>query len=185
MRKSIVFYVFATMMITAIASADVYKCVSDDGVVTFSDQPCGEEAALVFQDTNLSVDEAIGNASPYTQPVPYSGDIDKDVLLHARKIGRSILPNENLESYDISKENMGIYYTWKVFLSYVTPHKEHLWSRIELDYRGEPKGKGVFVQLKFISIKRADWFTPLPTLKNVKKLKKHAHYGWHVIPQPQ
>jgi hypothetical protein len=178
-----VLYVFAAMIIVTIVYADVYKCVSDDGVVTFSDQPCGEKAALVFHNSKLSVDEAIGNASLYTQPVTYSSDIDTDVLLHARKIGKSILPNDILKSYDVSTEHTEIYYTWKVFLSYVTPQKEHMWSRIVMTYRGEPKDQGIFVQLKYISIKRFDWFNPLPTLKNVKKLKKDSHYGWHVIPQ--
>jgi hypothetical protein len=173
------------MLVAETSFANIYKCISDNGVVTFSDQPCGDQAAIVFHDTNLSVDEAIGNASPYTQPVTYSSDIDTDVILHARKIGRSILPYENLTSYDISTEHTVLSYTWKVFLSYVSPKYEHAWSRIEMDYIGEPKDGGIFVRLKYISIKRFDWYTPVPTLKNVKKLKRDAHYGWHVIPQTQ
>ena len=185
MRRSILLCVFALLVFGKVAFADIFKCVSEDGVVTFSDQPCGEKAALVIHDKKLSVDEAIGNASPYPEPVIYSSNIDTDVLLHARKIGKSIFPNDMLKSHDLTTEHTGIYYSWKVFLSYVTPQKEHMWSRMVLDYRGDRKDDKILVRLKYISIKRFDWFNPIPTLKNTTKLKKDAHYGWHVISSQQ
>ena len=185
MRLIIAISLVSTILIPTIAFTDVYKCVSEDGVVTYSDQPCGEQADVFIRNSDLSVDDAIGNASPYTHPVTLARDIRSDVMLHARKVGRSIFPNEFLKSHDISTEHTGNYYKWNVFLSYVLPNKEHVWSRIVMNYIGEPKKNRISVCLKYISIKRFDWATPLRTLKNVKKLKRHGHYGWDVIAQPQ
>ncbi|MBU2630131.1 MAG: DUF4124 domain-containing protein, partial [Proteobacteria bacterium] len=180
----ILFYLFFMMLMTTSASANIFKCVSEDGVITFSDIPCNKDAQLFIHDTKLSVDEAIGNASPYKHPVIYSGYIDQDLILHARKIGNSIFPDKRLEDKAISAERIANKQTWRVCLSYGSIENKFDYARIQLNYVGESEGDGekVFVRLKYIAIKRFDWMTPLPTLKNVKKLKADAHYGWHVIP---
>ena len=153
MKAFLVLCLSTAVFLSTSAWGAVYKCVSDDGVTTYSDQPCGNKAEIVIETTDFSVDEAIGNASPYTEPVTYSLDIGADILLHARKVGKSILPEKEFDR-----------------------------DRIELKYIGEPRDDRIFVKLTFISIKRFDWATPLPTLRNAKKLKKYAHYGWYVTP---
>ena len=67
MTRSIVFYLVGMMLITITAFADVYKCVSDDGVIKFSDAPCGKNAEIIFRDSSSAnsassgtIDDLIG-----------------------------------------------------------------------------------------------------------------------------
>jgi len=187
-KRILVPLLFTFLFVHTGTGATVYKCTAPDGTARFSDQPCGESAEVAFADDKIpGVDEAIGNACPYEGLVTFSPDIDADIALHARTIGRSILPEKRLASHEVAPEHQGTHYSWKAILSYRSIEKAHDWARIEMTDEGLPVEGGIRVLLTFIRIKRFDWATPLPTLKNVQSLEKNAHYGWRVVPsrQPQ
>ena len=171
------------MTMTAIASAEIYKCVNEDGVVKFSDQPCGRQAEVVIAKTNLSVDEAIGNGGPYPEPVKDSAVMNQDIMVHAKTVGASIFPDMYLESNDIGEDLKGQTRTWKVFLVYLDSKNYYNNTKVELNYSGERVGERIFVRLHYMRLAQFRWAEPLTTLKKAKKVKQDLHYGWYVLPQ--
>lgn len=184
MRKTTCLYLSALLIAAAGAYADIYKCVSKSGVVTFSDQPCGKPVEII-SDAILSVDEAIGNASPYAEPVPYSYSIRYDVMIHAKRVGQSIFPDGDLIAENISAEYRADSPVWTVFLSYGYKKYKYDYSKIELDYIGDKKNEKIFVRLTYIRIDRSDVDIPVPTLQGSNKVKKDTYNGWHVLAEPQ
>lgn len=183
MLKKTLIYLAIIMTVAAGASAEIYKCVSADGVVKFSDQPCGRQAEVVISATNLSVDEAIGNGSPYPEPLKESAVMNQDIMVHAKTVGASIFPDMYLKSNDMGEERNLRTRTWKVFLAYIDPKIDYKYANVELNYTGEQIGDRIFVRLHYIRIKQFDWMVPIPTLKKTKKLKKDSDRGWYVLPQ--
>jgi hypothetical protein len=178
MKKSLIFYLLAVMLITKIGFADVYKCVSEDGVVKFSDEPCGEDAELSFQTVSLNFDDVIGNASPYTdQPVAASKIDGNDFVAHARKIGKAILPYEYNNSYENQTTPMSP--GWRIYL-FFGPASNKKQYVIRMEYGRYPTSNGIYVWLNSISVKKdGKPFNP-PAMSNVKKFKKMGTGRWEI-----
>ena len=182
LKKSFAF-ILAIFVTTAGAYAGIYKCVSENGVVTYSDHPCGK-GEEVIPNIDLSVDEAIGNASPYAEPVSFSYSIRYDVLRHAKKVGKSLFPNAYLIEENIGAEYQPKSPVWTVFLSYGYRQYKYDYLKTELEYVGEKMGDKLFVRLKYIRINSSDLEIPMPALENSKKMEKDGHRGWHVLTTP-
>ncbi|MBU2451757.1 MAG: DUF4124 domain-containing protein, partial [Proteobacteria bacterium] len=108
-------------MSTGRSFADIYKCVSDDGVATFSDTPCSNKPELFLNIKNLSIDDAIDLANPLTEFDVDSKTIDEDLLSHAKKLGKSILPDEQYTSYIMDGGGRGSVYRypeWNISVLY-------------------------------------------------------------------
>jgi hypothetical protein len=170
------------MMMATSVCADVYKCVSETGGIVFSDYPCGNDSELFLVDSSISVDEAIGNGSPFSKPMNDDYDIVNGIMAHAKKIGQSLFQEKQLSDETITRTHTVVSNAWKVFLSYKSQENGSYWASVTLDYTGEKTGEGFDITLKYLSVRRSDWTTPLKTIKKSKKLKMDAHYGWHVIP---
>lgn len=171
-----------TLIFAVSGKTEIYKCKSEDGVITFSDRPCGKSAEVIQENKNLTVDQAIGNGRPYEQPMAYDRIMHSDIISHARKIGKSLVPEEQFDSQKMEVSKKGEYYAWTVYLNYFLPEKTYMKSAFQLIYKGKLENNQILVQLDYLKIKRTDWYTRLPTLKGVEKLKMHAHYGWFVVP---
>ena len=183
MLNKIFAYLVVFVTIAPGASAEIYKCVNDDGVVKFSDQPCGRQAEVFISKTDLSVDEAVGNGGPYPEPVKNSAVMNQDIMVHAKTVGASIFPGMDPKSDDMGEEITDRTRSWRVFLAYRDPKIDYKYANVELNYTGEKVGDRIFVRLHYIRISRFDWMVPLPTLKKTKKLKRDSCDGWYVLPQ--
>ncbi len=91
---STMLFLLVFLFLTPIVSADIYKCISDNGVAIFSDEPCGDNSKRIFNTVNQTFDDVIGNGSPYDeQPVDSKKVFKEDFVEHAKKIWRFIMPN--------------------------------------------------------------------------------------------
>jgi hypothetical protein len=186
------------MLMVTTTFADIYKCLSDDGVAIFSDAPCGNDAALIYDQPQTGVDEALGvEINPFVKP--YTSETYGDYITNqSKRIGRVILPDQWFnfsklirvygpaprDSYSFPKPEP-VYGTtpgWVVFLFYGPESKRKKWS-IEFRYVSQVRkdingiAKSV-VLLKSISIKKDELpFTP-SSMRDVKKFEKTDTGEW-------
>ncbi|MBU1342005.1 MAG: DUF4124 domain-containing protein [Proteobacteria bacterium] len=153
--------------------ADIYKCVSEDGVATFSDEPCGTNAAVSFH--QLGIDELIVLVSPYAQPIIDLNRIENDLLALSRRIGDCILPHERYYGHNVRIEKDRPFF-WEVRLWYA-PENYTEWE-IRMEYEKIKKHNDTSVWLKTISITR--WGKPYnpPAMQDVKKINKKRTGEW-------
>jgi hypothetical protein len=170
------------MLLTEISLANIYKCVSEDGVVTFSDEPCSSKAE-VFINTppKLSIDDVISTASPFTELLIDSNTINEDLVTHAKKIGKCILPEENYNSYMIRGGHRSArrYPDWEIILKYGPPGNESKW-KITIKYSVKPKNDIPRVWLKTIYVFLWGRYYDPPSLRNVKKMNRIRTGKWQV-----
>ncbi len=100
MKKTVVFYVLAMMIMAITAFADIYKCVSDDGVVKYSDEPCGKQTEFLFRESNSkwSLDDAIGVAPFSGRRIGSRNDIIDELRPQAINLVKLILPEEEYKT---------------------------------------------------------------------------------------
>jgi hypothetical protein len=178
MKKLSCFYVIVMLFFAVPAFADIYKCVSDDGVVTYSDQPCASDAEVAFETENLNFDDAIGNASPYTEQLVPASKIDgEDFVAHARKIGKYIFPYEYNNSYVNQTTPMSR--GWRILL-YFGPENNKRNYRVALEYGRKPTNQGIYVWLNSISVKKDGKPFDPPSMVNVKTYKKMGTGRWQL-----
>lgn len=84
--------------------SDVYRCVSDTGIVTYSDTPCGKNAVVAFEEHKMGVEDAARRSII----MPATNRTDKDeiinsLVVHAEKIGSCIFPDKELKGSFLSK----------------------------------------------------------------------------------
>jgi hypothetical protein len=176
------FNLMVIMLMIGPSLADIYKCVSDDGVVTFSDEPCGQNAEVAFEKYIIRVDDAIGLdiIGPFTNRA-YMQSIRPDIESHAKKIGSCILPRANPTLLFVDRAG-GRHYNkdinWKISLFYGPQDYEREWN-INVYYKGK-KEKEISLWLNAITItKDGRPFTP-STMHHVKKLKRIGTGEWEI-----
>ncbi len=184
MRKKPYVCCVILLFVATSAIAEIFKCVAEDGTLRFSDQPCGAQATVVVPKTDYTVDEAIGTGSPFAGPVKYTDTIGQDIVMHAKRIGNSMFPDDQLKASDIMIKYKYRSPFWTVVLYYVDRKQEFKDTRVELDYQGKLEGAKITLRLSYIRMKRFDWATTPTTIQKAKKLKRDNHYGWHVIASP-
>lgn len=162
--------------------ADIYKCVSEDGTVKFSDEPCSNNAQVAFEtEDSKTFDEIIGQGYPYPD-MPLAPELitTGGIVAHAKKIAACIIPNEYIYAIEPRrsfKPGSGPTYSWDVDL-YLGPEdtKKYL---IRLDYIDFPvKHKGMYVYLRKIEIFKEGHFFDPPSLSNVRKFKRVEKGRW-------
>ncbi len=164
------------------AFSEIYKCVSDDGTVKFSDEPCGKKTVGVFKSYVPNVDEAIeAGILRRCLDKKILECVTEDLNFHAKKIADTILPRErynaisenhssrNWEHIDkITKWEISLYYgpeintqQWIIGISYMVVFEQN-----------------VSVALKSISVtKDGVGFDPV-TMNNVKKMVRIKKGEW-------
>ena len=167
-----------TTVLTMTALADIYKCVSEDGVTKYSDVPCAENAEVAFETASLNFDEVIGNASPYPKlPVPPSRVDVKDIIAHAKKIGSCIIPDEyNNTTIDRSSPMMPV---WRIELHFGPADDEKMYV-VEMEYGRKGTNKGLFVWLHSFTVKKDLKLYDAPSMRNVKTFKKMGTGRWEI-----
>jgi hypothetical protein len=179
MRLNICF-VIVLLCLVGMASADIYKCVSEDGVVKFSDEPCSRKAEVAFETEDLNFDEAIGNASPYPKlPVPESEFDTEDMVTFAKKIGRHIITGEHNNSARLERYRNRQYWTNKVYLNFGPPSDDWRY-RVIMHYEVKKRFEGTFVWLDSIEVtKHGKPYDP-PSMDPVKTFKKMSVGKWKI-----
>ena len=161
------------------ASADIYKCVSDNGAVKFSDTPCATDAEVAFETEELNFDDVIGNASPYpNSPVPVSRFDIKDIVPHSKKIGQCIITGEYNNATHLRQAIGRKTNKWHVDL-YFGPENEKLRFTVRMTYRVIHRiDNTVSVWLNTIRVKRYRKLYDPPSMDNVKTFKKMSVGLW-------
>jgi Domain of unknown function (DUF4124) len=172
--------VIVFLSLGATAAADIYKCVSEDGVVKFSDEPCSKKAEVAFETEELNVDAAIGNASPYPQiPIPASQFDTEDMMAHAKKIGRCIISGEHNNTARFEKYPYRGDITYRVYLHFGPPSDDWRYT-VKLTYEVKGRFEGTYVWLESIEVqKHREPYDP-QSMSNVKTFKKMGVGKWKI-----
>jgi len=161
---------------------EIYKCVSDNGTVKFSDEPCGKNSVVAFKTYVPSVDGAIASdvlERCYDKTIVEC--VSKDLNSHAKRIADSILPRERFCSMyeNHSSRNRELFdkkIQWIISLYYGPEINKQQWI-VEINYQVVFE-KNVSIHLNSISVdKDGEPFEP-PTMNNLKKLKHVKRGKW-------
>ncbi len=185
-RASAIYGIAALVLIPSIVLspvqlwADIYRCVSDDGVVTYSDHPCGRDAKVIYRKYEMSVDDAARR--DIIKPGTDRSDmwaVEKDIKDHACQIARIIVPDQRLHYIYIKRDGKvedEIPVDWRVTVPW-GPEEDILNSSIEFYYRGKKNGRlNVWLHsLQTLSDRRP--YDPL-AMKDVRQFKKAGLGQW-------
>ena len=173
MNRSRVFLIIALLVFPAGSPADIYKCVTDDGVVTFSDHPCGKENKVVIP--GQSLDDLIALARPYRQPLADPNRITNDLFAHSERIGARICPGLPLVDREVQVKNERRS-EWDVSLRYADDGLP-AWH-IRINYRKKTNIDGYEIWLRSITVLR--WYKPFspPAMEQATALKKIGPGEW-------
>jgi len=153
--------------------ADIYKCVSKDGVVTFSDRPCSADAEILLDEMEISLDEAVEEASPFADITIDSQTAAEVMLAHARKMGKCILPDEPFNEYLVEggERGGGRYPSWAITLKYGPPEKPSKW-RIRMEYKTRHVDGVPRVWLTTVFVLLWSQYEDPPTMEKTQTLEK-------------
>ncbi len=178
MKNILLYIIVCQYFVCSVCCAEIFKCTSEDGVSIFSDQPCGNNSKVLFKDdSNLTIDAAIGNGSPFSNSVVFSDSMSADIKYHAKRIGQCIFPDNVLKSEDISVSKSTLTYIWHVYLSFYSPTDRRVSNKIVIEYFGSHKDGKIDVQLNKINLDRYDrlYNKRLASLKDSKKVWKYLN----------
>ena len=92
-----IMFLWVSMLLPLSSFADIYRCVNEKGIVVYSDQPCGDNAAVAFKESGMSVDDAISRKVIHMTALRDRLSLfESDVERHAKTIGGCILPDIRL-----------------------------------------------------------------------------------------
>jgi hypothetical protein len=168
------------VLLGATAYADIYKCVSEDGVVKFSDEPCSKKAEVAFKTGAQNFDAVIGNASPYPKlPIPLSRFDTDDVVAHAKKIGGSIITGEYNNNVVRRISPNPVTFEYYVELHF-GPESEKRRFEIHMLYRRDVRYNGTYVWLNSFQVyKKRKPYDP-PAMAGVETFKKMGVGRWEI-----
>lgn len=179
---ALLMFMLAIIFIPACTFADIYKCVSDDGIVKFSDQPCGENSEKMVK--TPSIDELIAQARPYKQPFADPDRITSDLIACSRKIADGILPDQHYHYNNTHEGDAGTRFT--ISLMYVpegfkssSPNKFRIYE-VMMTYKKRIKDSGYELWLVSIAIKLGRSPISPKTMEEAKSLKKIGAGEWVV-----
>jgi hypothetical protein len=168
------------ILLPSLAPADIFRCVSDDGVVRYSDNPCGDDAVPAFDEYKPSVDDAAGRdiIKPLSDRSRLD-DIEQDLKAHAIQLGIAIVPNQKLNH--VFKDKAGDpgrneVLDWLFTLFFGPEAYDRQW-RIEIFYRGRMEGAAV-VWLRTIRIQMDGAPMDPSTMQGLKAFRKIKSGEW-------
>jgi hypothetical protein len=178
--RQIICVVIVLFGLGTMASADIFKCVSEDGVVKFSDEPCSKKAEVAFETEELNFDAAIGNASPYSNlPIPISQFNPEDMVTHAKKIGQTILQGEYNNNARLERYRSSRYWTSRVYL-YFGPASDDWRYVVQMNYNEVRRFQDQYVWLDSIEVKKHGKPYDPPSMNNAKTFKKMGVGKWEI-----
>jgi hypothetical protein len=175
-----VLWVLVLMLLPSLAMADIFRCVSDDGGVRFSDAPCGDNAAVAFGEYKLSVDDAAGRdiLKPLSDRSRLQ-DIERDMEAHAKLLGSSMVPNQMLNYVFKDKAGdpgRGEVLDW-LFTLFFGPEDYNREWRVDIFYRGKLEG-AASVWLRTIRIQKDGAPIDPATMQGLKAFRKIKTGEW-------
>jgi Domain of unknown function (DUF4124) len=174
MNKSIALFLSAFMLMADVTWANVYRCVSDDGTVRYSDQPCAGNAELFIKEEGCNIDDSIRRAHPFKDLSAKSEDINDRLVSHAKKLGKCILPDETFKSYSVSEHSIrDLVRTWEVSVNYGDRDGQANWSLTFL-YNTEFKDEDQRIRMTAILVKLKHLPHDLPLMENILSLNRLA-----------
>ncbi len=176
----------ALMLLPSFSFANIYRCGSDSGVVTYSDVPCGNNAVVAFEKHVVGVEEAARRnvIQPNTNRGRYD-DLEKDILAHAQEVGSCIFPDKKLNSFSIVKggkpDNV---IEWNISERFGSEEYKSEWD-IKISYQGKLitdkfyKSRTIkTIRLKTIKVsKNGQSFDPI-SMSNLKAFRKIRNGEW-------
>lgn len=180
MKKTIALFLSAFILMADVTWANVYRCVSDDGTVRYSDQPCGGDAELFIEEEDCNLDVRIRRAYPFKELSVQSEDITDRLVSHAKKLGKCILPNETFKSFDVSEFNFReLDYTWNIKTGYGSREGRADWS-LTFHYAAHTKDGDQRIRMTAISVRLKHHHHNLPLLDNIPSLDRLEPGGYGV-----
>ena len=184
--KRIVWPLLILMVMSSVSSANIYRCVSDSGVITYSDVPCGDNAVVAFKKHEVGVEEAAARdvIGPNTSRANLK-NVLMDVVHHAKQVGSCILPGKEFISYTVSNPvtSYSSNLVWSVNLFFGT--KDYIEWRINISYAMNmeyPQSERLrtisAARLTSIAIKRNDKPYDPASMNNLKAFKKEQIGAW-------
>lgn len=169
----------------ACSDADLYKCISDDGIVKYSDQPCGKKFETIT--SSPTIDQLIASALPLQQPISDPDLIVGDLVACSKGISASILPKALFQYSNVnvndkcSRYTIVLVYASEAYLAY-NPGRSRMYD-IEIKFDKRKGDRHYELWLESISIKQdRRHFSPL-AMEQVSNLKKLGPGRW-VAHQP-
>jgi hypothetical protein len=174
MNKFMVLSLVGVLLWAGMAGANVYRCVSDDGTVRFSDQPCADDAELFIKEEGCDIDDRIRRAYPFKDLSLKSDDISDRLSAHARKLASCILPSKNYKSYNVSESHFrDKYHDWNVTVEYKDSDGKGKWSLI-FYYDVPPEDRTRRVHMSAIIVRYLHGYHDLPLLENINSLSRRS-----------
>lgn len=174
MNKLMALSLPALMLLAGAAGADVYRCVSDDGTVRFSDQPCGGDAELFIEEEGCDIDQSIRRAYPFKDLNAEMEDINDRLVSHARKLGKCILSNETYRSYEVNEDRFrDMDHSWKISLNFGNREGRADWLLI-FYYNQKPNEGDRRIRMTSIFVRLKGRRHNLPLLDNIFSLNRWA-----------
>ena len=164
------------------SGADVYKCVSKDGIVKFSDQPCSPDAEVAFPTPDTSFDHVIGNGGVYPEPVPVDRFDIEDLTAHAKKIGKCIITGEQNNTAFYRGTPGQALLEWYIQLNFGPSYKKKKYV-VRLTYKGASDGTSMYVWLDSFTVKKNGQLYDPSTVSGSKKYIKKGTGRWCIEPK--
>lgn len=174
MNKPIALCLSAFMLMAGVAWADVFRCVSDDGTVRYSDQPCAADAELFIEEEGCNIDDSIRRAHPFKDLSVKSEDINDRLVAHAKKLGKCILPNMTFKSYNVSEDSFrDVDHTWDISVNYGNREGRAKWT-LTFYYNAKLKDGDRRIRMTTIFVRSNHGRQNLPLLDNILSLNRWA-----------
>ena len=181
MHKFIGWSLLGIAFLTGMAWANVYRCVSHDGTVRFSDQPCAGDAELFIEEKVCNIDDSIRRANPFPDLSFNTAGVNDRLVEHAKRLGKCILPDEPYVSYSVNERRLpGRYPSWEIDVNYGTKDGRNKWS-VTFKYDVRPKNRIFRIWMHTIYVRLTGRHHDPPSLKTVASLTRLSR-GQYQVP---
>ncbi len=159
------------------AQANIYRCVSEDGTIRFSDVPCSNTAEVFYKEDKVSIDEAVALASPLKDLTLDSPHLISEIVAHARIVGNALFPSEQFNDSTWRRHKVGNRYPhWSVMLYYGKKDNKPKWA-VDVNYGVREKSGVMRIWMYTIYVRLTDTLFDPPSIepakppKNLKRIK--------------
>lgn len=177
------------LLLPSFSLANIYRCVSDSGVVTYSDEPCGNNAVVAFEAHKMGVEGAAGKdvIRPNTNRASYE-ELEKDIIDHAKRIGTCILPDKKINGYSIVKGSKTYdVIDWTVSEEFGSDNNKGQWQ-ITITYQGKiitdkhRRSRTMnTIKLKTIMVSKGGQPSDPPSMDNLRTFRKTHKGNWQYL----
>lgn len=125
MKQRIFISIVCLAVLSTPAFADIYKCKSADGITTYSDEPCAQDAKVFIRETPAGVDGAVSKRIDMRRGRWSETQDEDNIAADAKRIAAAILPNMFFTSSDVINIRYSPTDTPPDFFERATPHNQY------------------------------------------------------------